>query len=110
MEAAGGAADNADLTRVNLAQILRDGDQIHVPEADAVEIALPTPSGPVQVFINSATLEELQNLPGVGPALAQRIIAYRDANGPFADLDALDAVSGIGPAMLEQLEPLVVFD
>lgn len=110
LDAAGGTTENADLTRVNLAQILRDGDQVHVPEIGAaVVVETATPSGGL-LRINSATLDELTTLPGVGPALAQRIIAYREANGPFADLAALDEVSGVGPALLEQLEPLLLFD
>lgn len=106
--AAGGATDNADLERVNLAQILRDGDQVHVP-AIGVEAALPTP-GDSRVAINTASVEELATLPGIGPALAQRIIDHREAFGPFADLAALDEVSGIGPALLDGLRDLVVFD
>ncbi len=109
IDAAGGVTDNADLERVNLAQILRDGDQVHVPEI-GVEAVLPTPGGGGIVHINSATLEELDTLPGIGPSLAQAIIDYRDANGPFADMAALDEVSGIGPGLLEDLEGLVAFD
>lgn len=109
LDAAGGMTDSADLERVNLAGILHDGDQVHVPEIGVSE-AIPTPSGGGIVHINTATAEDLMTLPGVGPATAERIIAYREANGPFADLAALDAVSGIGPAMLAQLEGLVAFD
>ena len=109
LSAAGGVTDNADLERVNPAGILRDGDQIHVPViGETVRIA--TPVGGDLVRVNTATQEELETLPGVGPALAQRIIDYREANGPFADLEALDGVSGIGPRMLEELEALIVFD
>lgn len=109
IDAAGGTTGTADLERVNLAQVLHDGDQVHVPEIGA-ETALPTPNDAGIVHINSATVEELTTLPGIGPALAQAIIDYRDANGPFADMAALDEVSGIGPGLLEDLEGLIVFD
>jgi competence protein ComEA len=109
IEAAGGATDSADLERVNLAGILRDGDQIHVPAFEE-EVTLATPSGGGIVNVNTATAEELDTLPGIGPAVAERIIAYREANGPFADLAALDAVEGVGPALLEGIQELVVFE
>jgi competence protein ComEA len=109
IDAVGGTTDSANLEAVNLAQILHDGDQVHVPE-QGLEIVLATPSGGTVVHINSATLEELETLPGVGPAMAQAIIDYREANGPFADMAALDEVSGIGPGVLEDLQGLVAFD
>lgn len=109
LEAAGGTREGADLTRVNLAQILQDGDQIHVPLEGETGMPTPTaPAGPVR--INYATEDELTTLPGIGPALAQRIIAYREDNGPFGDMGELDSVSGIGPALLEILEGLISFD
>lgn len=111
LTAVGGITAAADMTRVNLAAIVRDGDQIHVPEIGSAAVqALPTRSGGELVFINTATAEELQTLPGIGPALAERILAYRAENGPFATLEDLNAVSGIGPATLENLAPLVAFD
>lgn len=109
IDAAGGLTDNADLERVNLAAILSDGDQIHVPEKN-VEVVLPTTSGGQIVHINTATAEELDTLPGVGPSLAAAIIAYRDTNGAFTSLDDLDLVEGVGPALLENIKDLVVFD
>jgi competence protein ComEA len=110
VEAAGGAAENADLARVNLAGILHDGDQVHVPSLEETQTVLPTPGGGGIVYINRATAEELATLPGIGPALAERIVAYRTANGAFADLAALDEVEGVGPALLEQLAPLISFE
>lgn len=110
LQAAGGALPEADLARVNLAAALRDGDQVHVPAQNDTPAALPTQSGGDQVFINQADAATLETLPDVGPALAQAIIAYREANGPFATLEDLDAVPGIGPAALEQLADRVRFD
>jgi competence protein ComEA len=107
---AGGALPEADLERVNLAAIMRDGDQIHVPVRDEASLVMATPSGGERIRINSATLEEIDELPGIGPALAQRIIDYRDAFGLFGSLDDLDEVEGIGPELLQEIAPLVSFD
>lgn len=114
VEQAGGFTDDANLDLVNLAGIVRDGDQIHVPslfvEEVSEEIAVPTPSGGEVIFINSATLDELQTLPGIGASTAQAILDYRDENGAFASLEDLDNVPGIGPSTLENLAPLISFD
>ncbi|MEX1357242.1 MAG: helix-hairpin-helix domain-containing protein, partial [Gaiellaceae bacterium] len=64
------------------------------------------PAGPIR--LNSATVEELQEIPGVGPVTAQQIVAFREQNGPFRSVDELDAVPGIGPKRLEQMRELVV--
>lgn len=109
VNAAGGALPDADLERVNLAGFLHDGDQIHVPFAEE-QAALPTPGGSGILNVNTATADELDTLPGIGPALAQAIVDYRDANGPFTSLDDLDAVSGVGPALLADLAALIVFE
>jgi competence protein ComEA len=110
LAAAGGALPEADLSRVNLAARLRDGDQIHVPPVDAPDLPLPTASGGDIVNLNAATREELETLPGIGPVTAQAILDYRAAHGPFADLAALDNVEGIGPATLQALADRVVFE
>lgn len=112
LEAAGGMTVDANPAAVNLAAVVRDGDQIHVSATggDASAVELATPSGGRRVPINSASQAELETLPGVGPAMAQRIIEYREQVGEFASLADLDQVSGIGPATLENLKDLVSFD
>jgi len=103
LEAAGGATRNADLTRINLAAPLRDGDQVHVPSVEEADTALATPSGGSVISINDATAEELTALPGVGETLATRIVEFRAANGRFERIEDLDAVEGVGPALLTNL-------
>jgi len=115
INAAGGTLEGADLQRVNMAAVLHDGDQVDVPmlaaNASATsEVVLATPSGGAKVYINTATLEQLQTLPGVGPTTAQNILDYRAAKGPFKSLDDLDQVSGIGPSLLAKIAPFVVFE
>jgi competence protein ComEA len=67
----------------------------------------PDATVPARIRLSTATLEELDTLPGVGPVTAQRILDYREQHGPFTSVDELDAVPGIGPARLEQLRNLV---
>ena len=110
--AAGGFTDLANKTLVNLAGILRDGDQVHVPliRANRADGALPTPSGGNLVNVNAATLDELVALPNIGPVTAQRIIEFREQVSPFATLTDLDQVPGIGPATLDMIRNLIRFD
>src|SRR6187551_865405 len=108
---AGGATAKADLTQVNLAAPLADGEQIVVPRRGAPGAvgggsSTGAPAGPVQ--LSTATLEQLDTLPGVGPSTAQKILDYREKHGAFSSVDELDAVPGIGPKRLEQLRELVV--
>jgi competence protein ComEA len=111
---AGGAKPKAALDSVNLAAPVADGQQVVVPLRSAAG-GSPTASGSTgegppgggKVSLNSATLEQLDELPGVGPVTAQQILDYRAANGAFRSVDELDAVPGIGPSRLEQLRPLV---
>lgn len=110
IQAAGGVTENADLSQVNLSQRLNDGDYVYVPPVTGTAIISPTPNRPPLVHVNSATLEELETLPGIGPSLAQTIIDYRIENGPFTSLEDLDNVPGIGPAKLEAIRDQIVFD
>jgi competence protein ComEA len=110
LAAAGGILPSADMERVNLAALLRDGDQVHVPAVGDADAAIATASGGTLININTATADEIDQLPGIGPALAERIVAYRETTGPFASLDDLDQVEGIGPDVLADIGALIVFE
>ena len=116
---AGGATRKADLAAINLAAPLVDGTQVLVPHRVAIAGGAPagSPSGTAAsgstggasppVSLSTATLEQLDGLPGIGPVTAQKIVDYRTENGPFASVDDLDAVPGIGPATIEDIRDLV---
>lgn len=104
--AAGGALPEADLTRVNLAAPLADGQQLVVPAA--LGEGLPSAAADGRVRLNLADAAELETLPGVGPVLAARIIAYREQNGPFTVVEDLLEVTGIGEAKLAALREAVL--
>jgi competence protein ComEA len=127
VSAAGGAIDGADTLGLNLARHLTDGEQIVVgistpagqpaalgssvsggPPAATPTTATPgkgAPAGPID--LNTATVDQLDALPGVGPVTAAAIVAWRDANGKFSSVDQLGDVDGIGPARLDKLRALV---
>lgn len=125
LAAAGGTIPGADLSGINLAQRLRDEARVVVPRlappptaklSEAPDVAhappssqhaKPTPASAAPININTATASQLDALPRIGPALAQRIIAYREAHGPFRIVDDLANVKGISPAMVEELRPLI---
>ncbi len=108
LELAGGATEEADLTGINLARIVFDGEQILVPRPG--EMPLPGSAGAVDapVSLSRADQATLETLPRVGPATAERIIAWREKNGPFLSVDDLLAVPGIGPATLDGMRDRVV--
>lgn len=99
----------ADLVSINHAQLLVDGQQIHVQPVGAAPAAPAAPGGgaPGVVSINTADVAELTTLSGIGEATAAAIVAHREANGPFATVDQLTDVKGIGPAKLEALRDQV---
>lgn len=111
LAAAGGATPDADLDRVNLAAPVADGSQVYVPRPGEPVPATgggggtSTPSGPLD--LNTATLEQLEELPGIGPSTAQAILAERDRRGRFASVEELLDVRGIGPAKLDAIRDLV---
>ncbi|WP_417363739.1 helix-hairpin-helix domain-containing protein [Glutamicibacter arilaitensis] len=110
VDAAGGLSKQAQPQLVNLAAKLVDGQQVILPgtaPGQQLPSAQAAPSSS-KISINNADSQTLQELPGIGPALAERIIDFRSKNGPFTSVEELDAVSGIGPALLGQLSELVV--
>jgi competence protein ComEA len=107
---AGGPRKHADLASVNLAVLLADGEQVRVPllvPVAPVTAGASSTAPPAIVHLNSASPDDLDALDGIGPSLAQRIVAYRVAHGGFRSVDELDEVSGIGPKRLEALRPLL---
>jgi len=126
----------ADLNRINLAAVLRDGDRVVVPRIIQPPYPFPTVNRPAPggtaarthpqtvkspskteggehgrtVNVNTATAEDLERLPGIGPVLARRIIAHRDQQGLFRRLDDLLQVEGVGRRLLRRLEPVLRLD
>jgi competence protein ComEA len=113
--AAGGLLPEADEQILNLAAPLKDGERVKVSSRRPTAAALPpdstlpaTGGGPVN--LNWATQAELESLPGIGPEMAKRILDYRDQNGPFENIEAIQQVSGIGPATFARLQNLITVD
>jgi competence protein ComEA len=111
LQLAGGFTRRADRVSVNLAARVADGELIDGPArgsgaAGASSGAAPSPTAPLD--LNTATLEQLDALPGIGPTTAQKILDYRQAHGPFHSVADLDAVPGIGQGRIAQLKGLVI--
>jgi competence protein ComEA len=107
--AAGGATADAQVSALNLARVLADGEQIVVPrpgEQPTGAEAVAGADADATVDLNTADAADLDALPGIGPVLADRIVAHRQ-DGPFASVDELADVAGIGPTLLERLRDLV---
>ncbi|MBA3276328.1 MAG: ComEA family DNA-binding protein [Chloroflexia bacterium] len=113
VEAAGGLAPNADASHLNLAARIGDGEHITISAMPTLATpsdggnGTPADSASSLININTSGVSELDQLPGVGPAIAQRIVDYRETNGPFDSVDELAEIDGISEAMVEELRPLV---
>ena len=126
IDAAGGLLADANTTALNLAARLEDGQRLDIPykegaapvatEApvfsfsspdDTSSDATPEPSSSELIDINTATVEQLDTLPGIGPSTAQKIVDYRATNGPFAIIEDIMDVSGIGPATFDNIKNLI---
>jgi len=120
--AAGGFSPNADVEKVNQAALVKDGEKISVPAVRPTpDISFSTPVGPAATFlpptsaisaenplnINTATVEELDALPGIGPTKAKDIVNYREQHGPFERIEDIQKVPNIGPAMFEKIKLLI---
>jgi competence protein ComEA len=111
IQAAGGFTENADINFLNLAKLLEDGEQVIVPEliSPGTSGSQSLPNYPLLalVNINTATLEQLDTLPEIGPKTAQNIIDYRNANGPFTKIEDVLKVPDVGPATFENIKDLI---
>lgn len=115
ISAAGGFLAEADKEFINLAQVLEDGERLDIPYSEGFSPVIPTAmpelilpgSDSDLININTAASFELETLPGIGPTTAQKIIEYRDANGPFLSTEDIINVSGIGPGTYERIKDLI---
>src|SRR5215208_2825074 len=113
ISAAGGFLAEAEKSGINLAALLEDGEKLDIPFIEGGSPVLATPLPEVVttttelININTATSAELDTLPGIGPTTAQKIIDYRDQNGPFINTEDIINVSGIGPGTYERLKDLI---
>jgi competence protein ComEA len=112
IEAAGGLQAGAVTQSLNMAAILEDGQKVWVPQATptpAPGITLPERSGGIEILlnINLASLNQLDELPGIGTVIAQRIIDYREEHGPFLKIEDIENVDGIGPSKYEAIKDFI---
>jgi len=108
IEKAGGLKENADTKHINLAAIVEDGSMIYIPTKEETQQSIHYDSlqhsSTPKININKATVEELQNLTGIGPQKAKAIIAYRQENGPFQSIEDIMNVTGIGEKSFEKIK------
>jgi competence protein ComEA len=109
---AGGSLPNADLNTINLAAPLLDGQQIRIGSLQETSSTTPIAtssisSSSLKMNINTVDAPDLEDLPGIGPSLAQKIIDYRQEHGPYTSIEDLLNVSGIGPAKLDEIKELI---
>jgi competence protein ComEA len=116
IQAAGGLLAQAEIGSINLAAPIEDGQKLEIPFEDGAEPSGSFSEQPLAtqdvnqselININEASLEELDTLPGIGPTTAQKILEYREQNGPFQDIEDIMNVSGIGPATFEEIKDLI---
>lgn len=113
VDLAGGINNFAELRNTNLASPLSDGQLVYIYSASELETGSNNPTAlanpnTAKVNLNTATVSDLEALPGIGPSLAEEIVNFRSENGPFESVDDILEVSGIGPAKLEQLRDYVI--
>jgi competence protein ComEA len=108
LTAAGGLADDADPAGVNLARRVGDGEQLTLPRVGEAPPAAASAEAPGRIDLNTATPEQLESLPGIGPALAARIVSWREENGGFSSADDLLEVPGLGEKSVDALRDLVL--
>jgi competence protein ComEA len=113
LDAAGGTTEKADLTVINLASVVSDGQKIIIlsqqtPSTDDKSVSILPPDAPSgRMDINTATAAELDKLPGIGAAKAEAIVKYRDQHGSFSSIAQIQNVAGIGPSIFEQIKDLI---
>ena len=105
---AGGLTAHAERSGVNFAALVVDGEQVLVPERGVAAAAAGAAASAGPVSLSSASADQLDTLPGIGPVTAEKIVAYRQQHGAFSSVDGLDAIPGIGPARIDELQGLVV--
>jgi competence protein ComEA len=116
ISAAGGFLAEADKSQINLAAVLEDGEKLEVPYIEGASPVIGTPVPEVEtstsevININIASIAELDTLPGIGPTTAQKIIDYREQNGPFLNTEDIINVPGIGPGTYERIKDLITVD